>query len=224
MEDLLRFDFKKKYLDFDFETDGLNLIKTRPWQLSWLTATGKKIEDKQNRFLYWPDLKVSKGAAKITGFDVKYYETSGVKRKKYKVHGKIYNAEEPSKVIEDFEKLLYDDSYTVVGQNLLGFDVYIHNVVRLLLGLKTDYSYIPRVIDTKSLSASYIKETPLNRGDITAWQYKLLNFHKRGFKTNQGFMLDKFNIEHDKAKLHDSLYDIEMNFKLFWKLINSIDI
>lgn len=49
MEDLLRFKFNQKYVIFDTETEGLNLVTSKPWQLAWIEAEGKQIE-KQNRF------------------------------------------------------------------------------------------------------------------------------------------------------------------------------
>ncbi len=47
MDDLLRFNFNQKYIVIDCETEGLNLINSRPWQVSWFTAKGKFIEN------YW---------------------------------------------------------------------------------------------------------------------------------------------------------------------------
>ena len=70
MDELLRFNFNQKYVVIDCETEGLNLINSRPWQVSWFTAKGKFIEKKNDRFLEWPNLKVSEGAARITGFDI----------------------------------------------------------------------------------------------------------------------------------------------------------
>ena len=43
-----------------------------------------------------------------------------------------------------------------------------------------------------------------------SWQYKLINFRKRGLKSGQGAMLKEFNIDFDEKKLHDALYDIDI--------------
>ncbi len=72
-ESLLRFDKNQKYLVFDTETEGLNLIRSRPWQVAWLVVEGGKILEKHDMFLDWPNLDVSAGAAKITGFTMKEY-------------------------------------------------------------------------------------------------------------------------------------------------------
>ena len=41
-ESILRFDQRQKYVVFDFETEGLNLIKSRPWQIAGQFTKGRK--------------------------------------------------------------------------------------------------------------------------------------------------------------------------------------
>lgn len=53
-ESLLRFDKKQKYLVFDTETEGLNLIKSRPWQVAWLVVEGDRILEKHDMFWIGP--------------------------------------------------------------------------------------------------------------------------------------------------------------------------
>ena len=113
--DLLRYNRNQKYIIFDTETEGLNLVKSKPWQAAWIVAQGNKIIKKYDKLIYWDDLNVSKDAARITGFSQSHYEK---------------NAEDPKKVWDEFSKYLYDDSYKIVGQNLLGFDVYMIDVWR----------------------------------------------------------------------------------------------
>jgi len=62
-DNLLRFQKKQKYVIFDTETESLNLVNSRPWQLSWTIAEGDKIIKNEDRFIYWDDLKMSDGAA-----------------------------------------------------------------------------------------------------------------------------------------------------------------
>ena len=71
---LLRFNRNQRYVVFDTETEGLNLIKSRPWQVAWLIAEGDKIISRTDRFIHWPNLNVSEGAARVTGFSKKEYE------------------------------------------------------------------------------------------------------------------------------------------------------
>jgi len=208
-ESLLRFDKKQKYLVFDTETEGLNLIRSRPWQVAWLVVEGGKILEKHDMFLDWPNLDVSAGAAKITGFTMKEYN----KRR-----------ESPRKVWEKFSKHLYDKDTFIVGQNLLGFDVYMVNIWRELMKLEADYSYVERIIDTRALAVAIAKDIPVDKDDFISWQYRLINHRERKLKTSQAFLLKKYNIDHDPKRLHDALYDIEMNFKVFRKQLFDLEI
>ncbi len=208
-ESLLRFDKNQKYLVFDTETEGLNLIRSRPWQVAWLVVEGGKILEKHDMFLDWPNLDVSAGAAKITGFTMKEYN----KRK-----------ESPRKVWEKFSKHLHDKDTFIVGQNLLGFDVYMVNIWRELMKLEADYSYVERIIDTRALAVAIAKDIPVDKDDFISWQYRLINHRERKLKTSQAFLLKKYNIDHDPKRLHDALYDIEMNFKVFRKQLFDLEI
>ena len=141
-DELLRYNNKQKYLIFDFETSNLNLVNlsNRPWQLSFIIATKDKVLEKHDHFLKWKDLKVSEGAKIATRFDYT----------KYKV-----KSEDPLPILRKFDKLLYDKKYKIVGHNLLGFDIYVHNALRKSLGLKSDFSYLTRLIDTNCLARGY---------------------------------------------------------------------
>jgi DNA polymerase III epsilon subunit-like protein len=207
--ELLRFKNKQKYLIFDTETEGLNLVKSRPWQIAWIVAEGKNIISKNDRFIKWDDLKVSEGAAKITGFTEQEYQR---------------RAEDPKKVWADFSKYLFDPEYIIIGQNLLGFDVYMLNVWMKGIGMNTDYSYIDRIIDTKSIATAIFKNILPEKNNFSSWQYKLLNHKEKGLKTSQLTLLKHYGIPHDPSKLHDALYDIEMNFQIFLKQIYDIEI
>ena len=182
----------------------------RPWQLSFIIATKDKILEKHDHFLKWEDLKVSDGAQRATGFDYT----------KYKI-----KAEEPLPILRKFDKLLYDKKYMIVGHNLLGFDIYVHNTLRKSLGLKTDFSYLDRLIDTNCLAKAYRENIKFDIKDsLLSWQLRLDGYIKRGLKTNLGAMLKEFEVNFDKDKLHDSMYDIQMNLEVFKKLIWKVDI
>ena len=208
-ESLLRFNKKQRYIVFDTETEGLNLVTSRPWQVAWLVVEGDKIIARNDMFVQWPDLNVSEGAAKVTGFSMKEYN------KKCKA---------PNQVWEEFSKDLYNENNLIIGQNLLGFDVYMVNIWRKLMGKETDYSFVSRIIDTKSLATAIAKQIPVDKDDFIGWQYRLLNYRERGLKTSQATLLKKYNIDHDPKRLHDALYDIEMNFKIFRKQLFDLEI
>lgn len=207
--ELLRFKNRQKYLIFDTETEGLNLVKSRPWQIAWIVAEGKNIVSKNDRYIQWGNIKVSEGAAKITGFTEQEYER---------------RAEDPKIVWNDFSKYLFDPEYIIIGQNLLGFDVYMINVWMKAMGLQSDYSYIDRIIDTKSIATAIFKNILPEKENFSSWQYKLLNHKEKGLKTSQLTLLKHYGIPHDPNKLHDALYDIEMNFQIFLKQIYDIEL
>ena len=94
-ETLLRFNKNQRYVVFDTETEGLNLVKSRPWQVAWLVAQGDKIISRNDRFIHWPNINVSEGAARITGFSKKEYDKKG---------------RPPNQVWEEFSKDLYDEN------------------------------------------------------------------------------------------------------------------
>ncbi len=207
--ELLRFKYRQKYVVFDTETEGLNLVKTRPWQISWIVVEGNKIISRHNHLLRWENLQVSEGAARITGFSIEEYER---------------RAECPKKIFKEFAKVLYDEEYLIIGQNVLGFDVFMINVWRKLLGLPSDYSYIKRIIDTRALATGIFKNILPNHDNLLAWQYRMLNIRERGLKTSQSVLLKHYGIPHDPAKLHDALYDNEMCFQVFLKQIYDIEV
>jgi DNA polymerase III epsilon subunit-like protein len=210
MEDLLRFKFDQKYVIFDTETEGLNLVSSKPWQLAWIEATGKKITKKQNRFLMWDDLNVSEDAAKVTGFNYGSY---------------VKKAEDPLVVYKEFMDLISQDDVIIVGQNLLGYDIYILGVIARKLGLNIDYSFVNRIFDTKAIATALAKgnKTP-DKDDFMAWQIKWLHYRERGLRTNQKRLLEHYDIKFDEKKLHDALYDIEKNFEIFMKQLWELDI
>ena len=208
-ESLLRFNKKQRYFVFDTETEGLNLVTSKPWQVAWLVVEGDKIISRNDKFIQWPTLNVSEGAAKVTGFSREEYEKK---------------AESPDQVWCEFSTELYNEDNLIIGQNLLGFDVYMVNVWRNLMGMQSDHSYVRRIIDTKSLATAIAKQIPVDKDNFLPWQYRLLNYKERGLRTSQATLLKKYDIPHDPKRLHDALYDIEMNFKVFRKQLFELEI
>ena len=158
----------------------------------------------------WEDLNVSEDAARVTGFDYKSY---------------VKQAEDPAIVYKEFIDLINQDDVIIIGQNLLGYDIYILGVIARQLGLKIDYSFVNRIFDTKAIATALAKgnKTPDN-DDFASWQIKWLNYRERGLKTNQKYLLEYYDIDFDPKKLHDALYDIEKNFEIFLKQIWELEI
>lgn len=202
---MLRFNKDQKYICFDFETCHLNLLddSNKPWQLSYLIAQGNNIIKESDNYIYWQDLNISEDAKVITRFDERKYKSL---------------AADPKDILDEFEHYLYDNQYLIIGQNLLGFDVYIHNIYRRLMGKHTDFSYTKRIIDTNCIAKAIKKDIKLKRdSDFIYWQYKLNDFREKGLKTSIKAQLKEYKIDFDENMLHNSLYDVQMNFRIFQK-------
>lgn len=211
-EDLLRFRKKQKYIVFDFETCNLNLASTnnKPWQLAFNIYDSDRLLESKDYFIKWDDLNLSEGARRVTGFNSKLYKQK---------------AQDPNLVLDAFEKYLYDDSFLIIGHNLLGFDIYVHNIFRKLLGKKSDYSYLKRVLDTLCLAKAAHKGLhPQRENNMLAWQLKLNSFREKGMRLNLGACCKKYDVALDSAKLHDAKYDIQKNYEVFRKIIWEVEV
>ena len=211
-ENLLRFNNKQKYMVFDFETCNLNLTSTdnKPWQLAFNVYDGPQLVESKDYYIHWDDLKMSDGARKVTGFTQSTYKK---------------RAEPAEKILDHFEKYLYNDDYIKLGHNILGFDIYIHNIYRKLLGRKTDYSYLNRSLDTLCLAKAIAKDIQLNDGDnLLSWQFKLNSIYERGLRLSLGACCKTYEVDLDPSKLHNALYDIQKNYEVFKKLLWKIEI
>lgn len=208
----LRFLRDQKYMVFDFETCNLNLSSpsNKPWQLAYQIYKGRNLIESKDFYIKWDNLKLSEGAKRVTGFNQEKYNSISVN---------------PKEVLSSFEKHLYDKDCISLGHNILGFDIYIHNIFRKLLGLTTDYSYTERCIDTFCLSKAINSSIEVSKSeDFPSWQFKLNSLRLKGVKLNLGACCKKYQIDFDPSKLHDALYDIKKNFEVFQKMIWEIDV
>lgn len=208
MNNLLKQKINQKFVVFDTETEGLSLTSSRPWQLSWIVCKGDQILEEHDEFIKYDDLNVSEEAARVTGFNYADYSAK---------------AKDPMEVWKKFAKYLYDEQYIFVGHNILNFDIYILNTMMRGLGIQNNWSFVSRMIDTRSLAVAMFKGIKRN-GDLLPWQIKLINVREKGLKASQGFLLKHFAIDHDPSKLHNALYDIKMNYMVFKKLISEVEV
>ena len=199
----------QKYLVFDTETEGLNLFSSKTWQLSWIVCQGNKILETHDEFIIHKELNIPEVVKKITGFNWDTYNRK---------------AKPLDEVWSKFEKYIFDSQYVVVGQNLLGFDVYMLAVLQRLLGQEPDYSYLPRILDTRALGKAYREELERPKGNLLSWQYKIINDRSLKAKVSQNQLLKFFDIEFDESKLHNALYDIKMCYQIFLKLKKHMDL
>lgn len=209
-DQLLRFNFGQKFLYVDFETEGLSLRNSRPWELGYILCQGKNTILEKKRQIWWPDLKVSEEAARITRFDKYAYEE---------------NARDPKEVWAEFEKLFYDESVLIVGQNILNFDGFITNVWRRNMGLKTDWSFINRVIDTRAISVAIQKgNKTIDRDDLLCWQMRFMHHREKGIKASLQWLVKNYGGVYDGSKHHDGLEDCRYTRDVFQKMIYEIEI
>lgn len=211
-KDLLRFKKDQKYLIFDFETCGLNLgsLRNKPWQLAFITIEDGKISNQCDYWLKWEGIEVSEGAAKVTGWTQKKYDKKAV---------------DPIDPIKHFESYLYNPEYKNVGHNILGFDVYMHGIIRRLLNKKPDYSYLKNSIDTLALSRAIQNDISFNDSDsFIEWQYRILSIRKLKGRNKLIDLCKKYEVPFDMKKLHDALYDIQKNYEVFKKMIWDIEV
>ena len=199
----------QKYLVFDTETEGLNLHSSKTWQLSWIVCQGKNVIETHDKFIKHKELNIPEVVRKLTGFDWDKYNEK---------------AESLISVWSQFEKYLFDPQYIVIGQNLLGFDVYMIAHLQRMLGEQPDYSYLPRIYDTRALGKSYREELDKPKTDFLGWQYKIMNDRSLKAKVSQNQLLKFFDIDFEEEKLHDALYDIKMCYQIFLKLKKHMDL
>lgn len=206
--DLLRFS-KRRVMVADFESQRLNLLADNlPFEIAWCITDHKGVIETHSHYLKWPNFKMSPDAARITRFEQSWVD----------------NGDDPHEVLELFESYLFDDQYDFIGQNWLGFDVDVHKLWRAALGLKPDYSYLRRLYDTNLLCRAYKMGWKPDRGNLLAWQYKVMDAYQKGVKTSLGLMAKEFGMVVDETQQHGAGYDLILNDFVHRKVINLIEI
>lgn len=195
----------------DLETEGLNLLQSRPWEIAWSIHHGYKLIESNQFFLKWDKLNVSAGAARATNFNPFKVEKEG---------------KDPKEIVDLFCEYLFNKDYLIVGANILGYDCMIFNSARKLLGYSTDYSYLNRCYDTVALAKAYKQNINRRNGeDFLAWQYKLLNTKVKGLKTSNSVMYKELTgKEIDSTKIHSGIYDIQLTMEVFFELMKKMEI
>lgn len=216
-ENLLRFNRKQKYLLLDTETASLNLQAKNnlPWEYGWILMTLDGVIEEKEYHVKWPQLKtgemtINRLVDGMTGFSRKFENYD--------------NWTDPEVVLNKFEKHLYDPSVIPIAHNGLGFDVYMHNTHRKVLGRPSDYSYISRFIDTNAVAKGWKLQYNWENKSRIAAQYQLLDHRVRGIKTSVKALCKEFEFEYDETKAHSATYDVSRMDLIFRKLINLTEI
>lgn len=216
-ENLLRFNRKQKYLLWDTETASLSLNSKNnlPWEYGWIVATLDGIIEEKEYHVKWPqfltgELQIGPVVDAMTGFSQKFQN--------YK------NWTAPEVVLAEFEKRLYDEDMIVVAHNGLGFDVYMHNLHRRALGKSSDYSYIPRFLDTNAIAKGWKLQYNFEGKNRIAAQYQLLDHRVRGMKTSIKALCKELGIPYDETRAHHATYDVSLMHQILMYLIKTVDI
>lgn len=208
--ELKRFDNNLQYCLFDAETFNLNLVTDNPpWQFSWIIANKNQTIEENDRFLNWKgQFFMSRDAARITGYSEEKINQVG---------------RDPEEVWNKFAPVLENDDIVLCGHNIINFDLYIINQWARYLGKKPVYN-IRRVLDTNCLAKMMKLGIKPDKENFTQQQYKLAGHRVKGIKTSLGVLAKEFGIVVDDSKLHNAIYDLNINFQVLQKLLWSIEI
>lgn len=205
--------YDQKICTFDFESRHLGLShriednnSNKAWQLGWINATGSRITSENEYYIDVPNLELSDVVKKLTNFDqVKYNKSK----------------KSPTEVWEKFKKVLYDPEYILVGQNLLGFDIFLCDILAKQAKERVDYSrFLDRIYDTRAFGMAYKNtiEKP-QRGSMIEWQFKILNDRSLKGKVSQTALMKDLGITSvDEGSRHSSLTDCRDTLAIFTEL------
>jgi hypothetical protein len=114
----------------------------------------------------------------------------------------------------------------IVGHNILGFDIYLIKCMYNKLGRPyPDILSKKMIFDTFAIAKGFFNNIPYQKDDnFMFYQYKVLNQIIKGSKNSLSKVASNFNIEYDESKLHDGLYDLELNVQIWNKLKYQVDI
>jgi DNA polymerase III epsilon subunit-like protein len=204
--DLLRYNKNVTYSFLDCETLNLNLnfAFNRPWQIAVINCKGGEIVQKKDVRIDWskvaPKLKIGIEAARVTHFDPVHHASLAV------------SPEEGFTMFwDDLKKTDY-----IIMHNGLRFDLYLLRGYAEYMGV--DWKFIVnKIIDTKSIAQGIKLGIPYSpkQGNFLEYQYRMSNSFVRGIKTSLITLAKEYGIQFEEEKLHDALYDLEIN-KLVW--------
>lgn len=196
----------ERFVFWDVETNGLNLVFSQPYQLSYIIVQGGKIIEKVDDYIWWDNYQMPDAAAKVNRFNRTNYEK---------------RARPLGEVMKRFEEKC--KGATLVGHNVLNFDIYMLTMLYKAAGMNHDFWWMDKIVDTCALSKSYLTKRKNNDfedwEEFVGWQLSSISIHDRTLKSSQGFMLKHFDIPFVEERLHEALYDVEKNKEVFEKLL-----
>lgn len=208
-QNLLRMKKNVKICVFDFETENLNLFTSKPWQFACVQLFNNQVVNSHDIYIKWPNLRISKEAEIITRFD----------RNKWNEEGR-----DPKEVFLEINEI-FDKADYIAGHNILGYDIHIYRSGCKRLGIKP-LPIHKKMIDTLACGKGIKLEIPYNpTDDFLKYQIKMLTniITKKGFATLSAFA-KYYDIQFDETRLHDALYDVELNAEVLKKMLWNIEI
>lgn len=210
---LLRFKKDAKFCFIDFETYNLclSLIFNRPWQLAILNLVGDKTVSSHDIYFKWPQedgIKISEEAAKINHYSQQTIDEKGISVEEAFI-----------KMDENLQAADY-----IIAHNLLGFDIYL--IRGLYEMFKKDWRFVlEKSIDTRAIMQGIKTNVQYDgKEKFINYQYKLSNCFVKGVKTNLKVCAKENGIDFDESKLHNALYDLEVNAQLWNKIKFQINV
>ena len=210
-EHLLRFSEDKTLVFIDLETFNLCLSfeHNLPWQIAMIKIKGKKKIAEKNFFIKWDTkLRIGSEAARITNYNPKVLKEQGIS---------------PEEIFPTMEDWL-DNADHILGHNIIGFDMFLIKDFYRYMG--KDWSHLmDKLIDTNCL-AKGVKNGIFydNKESLSEYQYRMYHKRTKGVKTNLDALSKDFDIQYDKTKRHDALYDLDLNVKVWDKLKWQVEI
>lgn len=210
---LLRFKKDVTYGFIDLETFNLCLhfCHNRPWQVGLLKVKGDEILFGKDIRVNWPDaphLKIGKEAAIITRFDPEEHKRLAVS---------------PEKAFPLFWETLKEVDY-IVMHNGLKFDLYLLKGYAEYMGVPWKW-IVPKIIDTKSIAQGIKMNIPYRpeEGSFLEYEYRMANIMAHGVKTKLTILAKEYNVDFDETKMHDAIYDLSVNVRVWNQLKHQLD-
>lgn len=209
---LLRYNTTSKFLFLDFETLnlGLSFDVNLPWQLGMLKVCGDNILDSKDILIKWDtELKISPEAAEKTRYDQSKVDSKGVK------------PEEAFKYLKEY----IDWADYIIGHNVLGFDIYLIYEFYKMFKTPTN-KMVNKFIDTNAIAKGVKLGFPFNpqSESFLEYQYRMINFRQKGLKTRLEILGQEYQIDFDPNMLHDAIYDLTLNKKVWDKLKFQVEV
>ena len=213
-EHLLRYSRDQLYMGWDKETEGLNLFYSKPWQIAWMVAKQGVMGEMNDRYPYFDDLKLSRGAAAVTRFNYQEYKDK---------------ATDARQVLEDFDKDFLNPDIIKFGHNVISLDIPVYFTFRRALGMPVNLDIFENNIflDTNNLMKAHkkrIKIPPVRSKEFLNFNFQMANFHERNLKTNLALTGKEMGINFDYDSLHRGNNDVVLNKLVLDKMLWMIEI